>query len=246
MPRRKDRRPSRGFTPVFMTEEESRRRAVAEHEAKVRALRAKARAFSLCMTCRVIFEPKPPAPGLLRQRCNCDRSEGPRWEKSDLDERAHLCECCRLELLPSGSRWSVWFCHECKEQVLELNARLGSCVVPIGRHSFMSGIGVPGSVLVHATDTELAAISESLSRAVNGWVGGIHRLEASAFERTGYLAHAAGLEEEASVPLDVWFERIEHLASRYPAYGKPAALRALVRSFGPEGPRTATVTEGAE
>ena len=246
MPRWKDRRSSRVFTPVVMTEEEGHRRAVAEHEAKVRALRAKARAFSLCMTCRVIFEPEPPAPGLLRQRCNCDRSEGPKWEKSDLDERAHLCECCRLELLPSGSRWSVWFCDECKGQVLELNARLGSYVVPIGRHSLMSRIGVPGWAFVNATDTEIAAISESLSHALMGWMGRIGHLEAFAFKRTGYLAHASGLEEGASVPLDVWFDRIEHLASRYPAYGKPAAFRALVRSFGPEGAPTATVTESAE
>jgi len=57
---------------------------------------------------------------------------------------AELCRCCGVELLKSGSKWSVWFCAECKHRVDTLNANAGVCVIPIGRHTFMHGVGVRG------------------------------------------------------------------------------------------------------
>ncbi|MFC1660795.1 hypothetical protein ACFL3S_04905 [Gemmatimonadota bacterium] len=52
---------------------------------------------------------------------------------------AELCYCCGQVLLRSGSRWSVWFCKECKEQVGLLHGRLGRYVIPIGRYSLHAG-----------------------------------------------------------------------------------------------------------
>lgn len=57
---------------------------------------------------------------------------------------AELCRCCGTELLRSGSKWSVWFCKECKSRVDSLNRSAGACVVPIGRHTLMHGVGVRG------------------------------------------------------------------------------------------------------
>jgi hypothetical protein len=79
------------------------------------------------------------------QRCACDRSDHrspqPRWPGFDHNTVAELCRCCAIELLGSGSKWSVWFCRPCLTRVRGLNERAGRCVVPIGRHSLMNGIG---------------------------------------------------------------------------------------------------------
>lgn len=60
----------------------------------------------------------------------------------DFRPPVELCHCCGQELLSSGSRWSDWFCAECKPRVQALNARAGVCVIPIGRHSLMNGIAI--------------------------------------------------------------------------------------------------------
>ncbi len=61
------------------------------------------------------------------------------WEGFDFNRLIELCRCCAATPLRSGSRWSVWFCPECKEQVGLLNGRLGRYAVPIGRHSLHGG-----------------------------------------------------------------------------------------------------------
>lgn len=55
-----------------------------------------------------------------------------------------LCRCCGLVLLGSGSRWSTWFCEQCRPLIRGLNRAVGRVVVPIGRHSLMNGVGLPG------------------------------------------------------------------------------------------------------
>lgn len=66
-------------------------------------------------------------------------AETARWPGYDYNLHADLCRCCGRAPLASGSRWSVWFCQACKEQVELLNARHGRCIVPIGRHSVHAG-----------------------------------------------------------------------------------------------------------
>lgn len=62
-----------------------------------------------------------------------------KWDRHDFNEKVTLCYCCGQELLRSGSRWSVWFCEECKRKVIELNSQFQRTIIPIGRHSLMSG-----------------------------------------------------------------------------------------------------------
>ena len=63
----------------------------------------------------------------------------PRWAGFDFNRFVELCRCCGTVAIQSGSRWSVWFCPSCKEQVGLLNGRLGRCAIPIGRHSAHAG-----------------------------------------------------------------------------------------------------------
>lgn len=53
---------------------------------------------------------------------------------------AELCRSCGLVLLPSGSKYSVWFCEECLPLVTALNRAVRCATVPIGRHSSMANV----------------------------------------------------------------------------------------------------------
>jgi hypothetical protein len=92
------------------------------------------------VVCGRCFGLRGPSPGGLLQRCGCEPSEP--WPGHDLARFVELCRCCALEALPSGSRWSVWFCDECKHRALAFNDAMGRYVIPIGRHSLMKRIGV--------------------------------------------------------------------------------------------------------
>jgi hypothetical protein len=76
--------------------------------------------FMLCGTCHGLYEDKPQPGFATPQRCACSRTDEPTWPRYDFNEHIHLCECCRLVPLRSGSRWSVWFCEECKARVRNL------------------------------------------------------------------------------------------------------------------------------
>ncbi len=96
----------------------------------------------LCLECLSPYDDVAAEP---RQLCSC-RSTGQNriWPDYDYNEHTHLCECCLGRRLRSGSRWSVWFCEPCKRRVIAVNRELGATVIPIGRHSLMSGVGLHG------------------------------------------------------------------------------------------------------
>ena len=104
----------------------------------------------ICHTCRLLKGPVPGRSDGARQLCDCTplevRRAQPRWG-GDHNTYAELCRCCGLVLLGSGSRWSVWFCASCKEAVVTLNRYAGRCVIPIGRHSLMNGVGASAAQL---------------------------------------------------------------------------------------------------
>ncbi|HEX8770654.1 MAG TPA: hypothetical protein VF711_07795 [Acidimicrobiales bacterium] len=105
--------------------------------------------LKICTTCGQIRGALTRDPEKV-QLCRCDherlrRNDLPspeRWQGFDFNKFVELCHCCGVELLRSGSRWSVWFCEPCKRNVLALNAEVGYCAIPIGRHSMMAGIGI--------------------------------------------------------------------------------------------------------
>lgn len=119
-------------------------------ELYVRGDRVQIRKMKICTDCGKVHGTWKNR-GLFKstyvQRCGCvhgkynaDNSE--KWPDFDFDEIVTLCYCCGSELLPSGSRWSVWFCEECKKNILAMNHKVRAWLIPIGRHSMMHGIGI--------------------------------------------------------------------------------------------------------
>ena len=99
--------------------------------------------LSICTACLGLFDDVSLGQGDgERQRCTCSASKEDRWPGYDYNERARLCDCCGRYVLRSGSRWSVWFCEECKARVQALNEEMGFALIPIGRHSMMNGLGL--------------------------------------------------------------------------------------------------------
>jgi hypothetical protein len=102
------------------------------------------------------------------QLCRCGkpgeqgtvRSDRPRWRGFDFNEATTLCHCCGMVPLPSGSKWSSWFCLACIAQVRNLNDEYGMAVVPVGRHSLMNGVSLKAKPEV--TEAEFDAFASGL------------------------------------------------------------------------------------
>lgn len=62
-----------------------------------------------------------------------------KWPRFDFNSVVDLCYCCGQEVLKSGSKWSEWFCEECKARVIKFNTQYQRTIIPIGRHSLMAG-----------------------------------------------------------------------------------------------------------
>jgi len=81
-------------------------------------------------------------------KCHCERQhqrdQEERWPRFDFNTCVELCKCCGAELLLSGSKWSVWFCEDCKEMVRQFHGEYQRYIIPIGRHSFHGGFGLDG------------------------------------------------------------------------------------------------------
>lgn len=81
-----------------------------------------------------------------RQLCRCEEDQlaGPavRWPRYDFNRCIDLCSCCGFEPIRTGSRWSGFFCDECKDRVMKVNRMRGAWVIPIGRHSIMHGASI--------------------------------------------------------------------------------------------------------
>ena len=102
----------------------------------------------ICRACARPYE-RSRRDGAPPQRCRCRRNEDePTWPRFDFNERLHLCDCCHRVALRSGSKFSPFFCEQCKERAVALNDRLRFWLIPIGRHSFMAhGYERPSKIL---------------------------------------------------------------------------------------------------
>ncbi len=65
-----------------------------------------------------------------------------------------------MVLITSGSKWSVFYCHECKDRVGAFNDIVGKVVIPLGRHSVMNSLMI--EYKSHDLDVEI-------SKFVTGW-----------------------------------------------------------------------------
>lgn len=188
--------------------------------------------FMLCGTCHGLHEDKPQPGFATPHRCACSRTDEPTWPRYDFNEHLHLCECCKLVPLRSGSRWSVWFCEECKARVRNLNSITGWYVIPIGRHSLMGGIGIEGSELVDADDRRFDELVDGFADQMRGWSDSIDHLHAFAVRRTVFLTDAVGLDATRDLQLDTWLQRVRpHAAASPLEFGKEGSFDSLVRWF---------------
>lgn len=191
----------------------------------------------ICGTCADLNGILPPRfedeRGLV-QRCRCRRDpDEPRWPHYDFNEVVHLCECCRMKALRSGSKWSVWFCDECSGRVKALNDRLRVWLIPIGRHSFMvrrydppGHVMLDGSVLRTDEATRGAAI-DHFARGLLGMANSIGRLgdwsTAALLEDLRALGFAPGAE----VRLSEYLKAARARAREDQRFTKLAAFRRL-------------------
>jgi hypothetical protein len=141
----------------------------------------------------------------LLQRGRCARhpplAGAPRWPRFDFNRGVDLCYCCAIEPLATGSKWSVWFCEPCKQQVGLLNARHGRCIVPIGRHSVHRGH------LLRAEDLDDAIVVESFVGAFESGSVAIRTL--ADWQRVAVVRNldALGDDDRLEVPaLEYWRE----------------------------------------
>jgi hypothetical protein len=200
--------------------------------------------LEICPRCRALRGPVVPPwqPYARVQECTCEQRQRPAGEKSpgwngwDVAKAFELCRCCGLVPLRSGSRWSVWLCDACKPRALELNARAGRPIVPIGRHSMMHGIGMSGPVKPDESE-EIAAFCA----AANGLFEAISRLHEWARLRIGFNIERLGFGADVPVRLVEYLVGID--ASDDPELCSEAAFEALTRRMAVIG-RLQQKTEG--
>ena len=171
--------------------------------------------FRICATCFEPYEFRLQG-AVSRQRCRCPDKvpEGRTWPGYDFNEHLHLCECCSMMVLRSGSRWSGWFCEACKGQVDELNRAAGGSVIPIGRHSLMNGVGVSGREVSSAGEDELDAIAEAFLDDLMGVFGAQERLHRFAAARRREIAGELGFPSGEDIDLPVWLDSLAAAAAR--------------------------------
>jgi hypothetical protein len=87
------------------------------------------------------------------QPCGCDPRQ-PLWNAYDYNDFAELCHCCAAAVVSSGSRWSPYFCDDCKPRVRAYNEEVGLCIIPLGRHSMMNGISLPATAATKRPEVE--------------------------------------------------------------------------------------------
>ena len=106
----------------------------------------------------------------VEQHCTCDKWDDSKWgDGRDFNLGYETCYCCGLEVITSGSRWSSFFCRDCKKAIRKFNDSVGTCVIPIGRHSLMNGIRFNKSAPLHEAaslfSSKFKSIGELMDRA---------------------------------------------------------------------------------
>lgn len=144
--------------------------------------------LKLCRECFELYGPICLGDGQsVEQRCFCGPAKGDeKWcvdgrYVNDFNTEYELCYCCGLEVIPSGSRWSSFYCNACRGRIHILNERMGRCVVPRGRHSMMNGISLSGA---RARD----------EKAVAEFAAGVNRMNMSIDEVRSHQKKIAGMQ----------------------------------------------------
>jgi hypothetical protein len=193
-------------------------------------------AFTICPVCAGLAG-HPEGRERHPQVCRCAPAGAERWPDHDFNEYAALCWCCLLEAIPSGSKFSPFYCRDCLQRAQQLNSAAGRTVLFIGRHSLMASVGPPGP---DAGDPpSLTAFPKTLTVFIGG-ISGFY--DAMNVWRPGRLRTVlSGLEPGAPavrqepVALDTYLQAAARLVD-HPQLGKRAAFSALCRHLGLPAP----------
>ena len=116
---------------------------------------------------------------------------------------AELCRCCGRVLLVSGSKFSIWFCDECRLPVHDLNAAMGRCLIPLGRHTFCNGIGT-----VRVRDQRQGDVERFVDDLRGLWAS-MDALDRWADEIVRRNCVALGLDARPAVSLATYLDRVQ-------------------------------------
>ncbi len=170
------------------------------------------------------------------QRCNyqCKRrqyqpiqpkpsSQDGRWDFVDFNAVKELCNSCGLEEIRSGSKWSLFFCEECKKSVCNLNEAARSCIIPIGRHSLMNGVAFSGKEA--GDDIKIKQFFIDIS----GFFGRTGHLEKWQKKRMIHNLKAIGRTGLKDIGLEAYLNKVGEAGLK-----KSVALKGLFKHFGVE------------
>ncbi len=163
------------------------------------------------------------------QECDCPRqrrTDGERpetWRGFDYNTVAELCQACGCRVLDSGSRFSIWFCRECRQRATDLNAELGRTLVPIGRHSILHGVASrttpkPTEAEIGAFVNRFGALVERMRR-LRDWghvvvrrnLSTVGYADATEIALTDYLAAVSGIDRAGrSEEMVMWMTLDRH------------------------------------
>jgi hypothetical protein len=188
--------------------------------------------FSLCVPCAALFQ-EGLDPAVL-QLCRCRGSKDQeKWPGFDFNEIAMLCQCCAGELVKSGSRWSGFFCEACHARVVGLNKTVGGTVIPVGRHTFMSGVMLrPYSAVSEVEDDP--EIPDGINRFVKAIFllkGMIEHLEAWHRRAVRSNLEAIGLESRDVVSLPDYLRRLRAVWKKTPGLADEVMFGRMYRHF---------------
>jgi hypothetical protein len=102
----------------------------------------------------------------------------------DFNELHEICYCCGLEVIPSGSKWSLFYCRDCKARIRKLNEMIGRCIIPYGRHSLMNGVSLSGK---NAKDREAINLFVAATNGMNQDVDIVERHRKAIAKKWGEL-----------------------------------------------------------
>jgi hypothetical protein len=96
-----------------------------------------------------IVKPDDNVPERYYQACECKNDENMNSGNVNADgirtvphPLVSFCYCCSTKLINTDSKYSPFYCDDCMRMVLDFNNMSKQISLPVGRHSFMNGIGL--------------------------------------------------------------------------------------------------------
>ena len=186
--------------------------------------------FTVCRTCGGL-NGYPEGRDQYPQVCRCHQEKQERWPDHDFNEYLTLCWCCQLAVIASGSRWSPFYCPDCRDLARGYNERVGTPVLYMGRHSVMNGVGLWGR------DINRPGAIEAFGGALGDFVDGVGKFQEAMDEwrpnRLGVVLQARQVKVAlAGQPegLDLTeYLRVTWGLADDPDFGKQAAFLAMVK-----------------